>query len=135
MTEMKNIIEHKVYNIIKVKNKYGFRVLLRFDDETEEIRQFSGYVTKKDASIEREKVIAQLVTKTFIVPKKQSVSDFLTEWLETDIKVRTTANTYSSYKNAIKNHILPILGKMYLTEQGFICRCFLLCLWVYAEAK
>lgn len=116
MTEMKNIIEHKVYNIIKVKNKYGFRVLLRFDDETEEIRQFSGYVTKKDASIEREKVIAQLVTKTFIVPKKQSVSDFLTEWLETDIKVRTTANTYSSYKNAIKNHILPILGKVYLTE-------------------
>ena len=116
MTEMKNIIEHKVYNIIKVKNKYGFRVLLRFDDETEEIRQFSGYVTKKDASIEREKVIAQLVTKAFIVPKKQSVSDFLTEWLETDIKVRTTANTYSSYKNAIKNHILPILGKMYLTE-------------------
>ena len=47
MTEMKKIIEHKVYNIIKVKNKYGFRVLLRFDDETEEIRQFSGYVTKR----------------------------------------------------------------------------------------
>lgn len=107
MTEMKNIIEHKVYNIIKVKNKYGFRVLLRFDDETEEIRQFSGYVTKKDASIEREKVIAQLVTKTFIVPKKQSVSDFLTEWLETDIKVRTTANTYSSYKMPLRIIFCP----------------------------
>ena len=26
MTEAKNIIEHKVYNIIKVKKKYGFRV-------------------------------------------------------------------------------------------------------------
>lgn len=116
MTEVKSITEHKVYNIIKVKNKYGFRVLLRFDDETEEIRQFSGYDTKKTANIEREKVIAQLVTKTFIVPKKQSVASFLTEWLETDIKVRTTANTYSSYKNAIKNHILPAFGKMYLTD-------------------
>ena len=114
--EMKNISEHKVYNIIKVKNKYGFRVLLRFDDGTEEIRQFSGFDSKKDANSEKEKIIAQLVTKTFIVPKKQSVSSFLTEWLETDIKPRTTANTYSSYKNAIKNHILPILGKMYLTD-------------------
>ncbi|MEE1005767.1 MAG: N-terminal phage integrase SAM-like domain-containing protein [Acutalibacteraceae bacterium] len=114
--EMKNIAEHKVYNIIKVKNKYGFRVLLRFDDGTEEIRQFSGFDSKKDANSEKEKIIAQLVTKTFIVPKKQSVSSFLTEWLETDIKPRTTANTYSSYKNAIKNHILPILGKMYLTD-------------------
>lgn len=114
--EMKNIAEHKVYNIIKVKNKYGFRVLLRFDDGTEEIRQFSGFDSKKDANSEKERIIAQLVTKTFIVPKKQSVSSFLTEWLETDIKPRTTANTYSSYKNAIKNHILPILGKMYLTD-------------------
>lgn len=114
--EMKNISEHKVYNIIKVKNNYGFRVLLRFDDGTEEIRQFSGFDSKKDANIEKERIIAQLVTKTFIVPKKQSVSSFLTEWLETDIKHRTTANTYSSYKNAIKNHILPILGKMYLTD-------------------
>ena len=75
--EMKNIAEHKVYNIIKVKNKYGFRVLLRFDDGTEEIRQFSGFDSKKDANIEKEKIIAQLVTKTFIVPKKQSVSSFL----------------------------------------------------------
>lgn len=114
--EMKNIAEHKVYNIIKVKNKYGFRVLLRFDDGTEEIRQFSGFDSKKDANSEKERIIAQLVTKTFIIPKKQSVSSFLTEWLETDIKPRTTANTYSSYKNAIKNHILPILGKMYLTD-------------------
>ena len=116
MTEAKNIIEHKVYNIIKVKKKYGFRVLLRFDDGTEEIRQFSGFATKKDANSEREKTIAQLVTKTFIVPKKQSVSNFLAEWLETDIKVRTTANTYSTYKKTIKNYILPILGKMYITD-------------------
>lgn len=75
--EMKNISEHKVYNIIKVKNKYSFRVLLRFDDGTEEIRQFSGFDSKKDANSEKEKIIAQLVTKTFIVPKKQSVSRFL----------------------------------------------------------
>ena len=77
MTEAKNIIEHKVYNIIKVKKKYGFRVLLRFDDDTEEIRQFSGFATKKEANSEREKTIAQLLTKTFIVTKRQYVSSFL----------------------------------------------------------
>ena len=102
---MKNIVSHKVYNVTPIKKKFGFRVLLKYDDKTEETRQFSGFKTKKEANEEREKIIAQLVTQTFIVPKKQLLSDFLNEWLETDIKVRTTACTYDSYKNAVKNHI------------------------------
>lgn len=114
--ESKNIVSHKVYNVIKIRNKYGFRVFLKFDDGTEEVRQFSGIKTKKEAEVEREKIIAQLVTKTFIVYKKQLVSEFLTEWLENDIKVRTTANTYSLYKNTIKNHIIPLIGKIILTD-------------------
>lgn len=113
---MKNIVSHKVYNVTPIKKKFGFRVLLKFDDKTEETRQFSGFKTKKEANEEREKIIAQLVTQTFIVPKKQLLSDFLNEWLETDIKVRTTACTYDSYKNAVRNHIIPILGKVYLTD-------------------
>ena len=114
--ESKNIITHKVYNVIKLKNKYGFRVLLKFDDGTEEVRQYSGIKTKKEAELEREKIIAQLVTKTFIVYKKQLVTEFLNEWLENDIKVRTTANTYSLYRNTIKNHINPLIGKTILTD-------------------
>lgn len=113
---MKNIINHKVYNVTQIKKKFGFRVQLQYDDHTEEVRQFAGYTTKKEANSEREKIIAQLVTKTFIVSKKQLLSDFLVDWLENDIKVRATANTYDSYKNAIKNHIIPILGKIYLTD-------------------
>ncbi len=114
--ENKNIVEHKIYSIIKIKNKYGFRVSLKFDDGTKEVRQFSGFITKKEANDEKEKVIAQLITKTFVVYKKQVLSDFLNEWLENDIKVRTTANTYASYRNTIQHHINPILGKVYITE-------------------
>ncbi len=113
---MKNIISHKVYNVTQIKKKFGFRVQIHYDDHTEEVRQFAGYTTKKEANSEREKIIAQLVTKTFIVSRKQLLSNFLIEWLENDIKVRTTANTYDSYKNAINNHIIPILGKIYLTD-------------------
>lgn len=114
--DYKNIVGHKIYNVTKIKNKYGFRLLLKFNDGTEELRQFSGFITKKEANDEKEKVIAQLITNTFIVAKKQSLSDFLCEWLEKDIKVRTTANTYDSYKNTIHKHINPILGKVYITE-------------------
>lgn len=113
---MKNIVEHKVYSTTQIKKKFGFRVLLKFDDGTEETRQFSGFLTKKEANAEREKIIAQLVTKTFIIEKKERLSQFLIEWLESDIKVRTAANTYDSYRNAILNHIIPILGNVYLTE-------------------
>ena len=94
--EQKYIINHTVYNIIKIKNKYGFRVLLKFDDGSEEIRQFSGFITRKDANVEKEKVIAQLVNNSFLVSKKQKLCDFLEEWLEKDIKIRATANTYYS---------------------------------------
>lgn len=114
--EQKYIINHTVYNIIKIKNKYGFRVLLKFDDGSEEIRQFSGFITRKDANVEKEKVIAQLVNNSFLVSKKQKLCDFLEEWLEKDIKIRATANTYYSYKNTIKKHIIPILGDVYITE-------------------
>ena len=113
---MKNIVEHKVYSTTQIKKKFGFRVLLKFDDGIEETRQFSGFLTKKEANAEREKIIAQLVTKTFIIEKKERLSQFLIEWLESDIKVRTAANTYDSYRNAILNHIIPILGNVYLTE-------------------
>lgn len=113
---IRNIVEHKVYSVIQIKKKFGFRVLLKFDDETKETRQFAGFSTKKEANAEREKVISQLVTKTFIVPKKQLLAEFLIEWLEGDIKVRTVANTYYGYRNAIINHIIPILGKVYLTD-------------------
>ena len=113
---LKNIVEYKVYNVTQIKKKFGFRVLLKFDDETQETRQFAGFSTKKEANKERENVIAQLVTKTFILSKKQNMKEFLTEWLEGDIKVRTTANTYMLYKTAITKHIIPIIGKVYLTE-------------------
>ncbi len=114
--ESQNIVSHSVYNVIKIKDKFGFRVCLNFDDNTKQVRQFSGFLSKKDANQEREKIIAQLVTGTFIVPKKQLVGDYLIDWLETDIKLRATANTYASYKNAITRHIVPEIGKIYLTD-------------------
>ena len=33
----RNYIDYKLYSVIKLKNKYGFRALLMFDDETKEL--------------------------------------------------------------------------------------------------
>ena len=45
----RNYIDYKLYSVIKLKNKYGFRVLLMFDDETKELIQYGGFDKKSDA--------------------------------------------------------------------------------------
>lgn len=53
--EMKNIAEHKIYNIIKVKNKHGFRLLLRFDDGQKKYVSFQDVTLKKTQTLKKKR--------------------------------------------------------------------------------
>ena len=46
-------IDYKIYNVTKIKNKYGFRILLTLDDNTERTVQHSGFDKKDIAEKER----------------------------------------------------------------------------------
>lgn len=43
----KQYVDYIVYGVTKIKDKYGFRVKLIYDDGTTELQQKSGYKTKK----------------------------------------------------------------------------------------
>ena len=108
-------IDFKVYEVTKIKNKYGFRIKLIFFDGTEMIQQKAGYITQREAKNERDITVGKLYKGEYIVQKKLLVCDLFKFWLENEIKTRCTYNTYYSYRGAINNHIIPKIGNITLS--------------------
>jgi integrase len=108
-------IDFKVYEVTKIKDKYGFRIKLIFDDGTESIQQKAGFNSQREAKKERDNTIGLLYSGAYIVQKKISVSDLFNFWIENEIKLRCTHNTYYSFRGIINNHINPKIGNITLT--------------------
>lgn len=108
-------IDYKIYNVTKIKNKYGFRVKLILEDNTEKTVQHAGFEKKSLAEKERNKVIGQLESKTYVVYNDISVDEYMRYWFKYDASNRIKSyNSYMSYRNAIFNHIIKRIGKVKL---------------------
>ena len=81
---------------------------------------------KREANAFRDEVIGQLHTGTYIVYGKIRVEEFMIFWLEDIMRPRITDDTYTTYKSAIRNYIVPQLGKMYMStlNQGYIRKLY-----------
>ena len=110
--DFKKYVEYKVYPVTTIKKGYGFRVLLTFADESTKTQQHAGFTTKREANAFRDEVIGQLHTGTYIVYGKIRVEEFMIFWLEDIMRPRITDDTYTTYKSAIKNYIVPQIGKL-----------------------
>lgn len=113
---MMEYIDWKISGVMKLKNSFGFRVTLILSDGTKKVQQKSGYRNMKDAQQGRDLAVAQLHSNSYVTDNVVTVRDFFTEWLETVIKIRCKASTYSSYYYTLKNHIFPHIGGVKLTE-------------------
>ena len=120
--DFKKYVEYKVYSVTTIKKGYGFRVLLTFADESTKMQQHAGFTTKREANAFRDEVIGQLHTGTYIVYGKIRVEEFMIFWLEDIMRPRITDDTYTTYKSAIRNYIVPQLGKMYMSTLNQILR-------------
>ncbi len=127
--ELQDYIDWNVQSIFKRidRNKYAYRVVLFYEDGTKQVRLCSGFATKKEAEEARKLTIGRLVNGTYIVNDRVKVKDFLEYWLEYDIRKRVQSNnTYVTYSNIVKKHIVPFLGSKKLTEinRGDIYRLY-----------
>ena len=111
----KAYVDFKVGEVIRLKNRYGYRITLIFADGSEKIQQKGGYTKEKDAKKARDLTVAELYGGTFVVNETLKVKEFLSEWHETVIR-KKKATTYSSYHYQLKNHIYPALGNLKLTD-------------------
>ena len=112
LDEIQRYVDYNVYNVTKIKNKYGFRIKLIYSDGREIFQQKSGYASMRIANKERDKMVAELASGKYVVKEKIYVKDFFIHWLEEEIKPRVTESTYRAYKNSIYYHIVPRIGNI-----------------------
>lgn len=114
---MQNYVDWFVKPAMKIKNSYGYRVILKYMDGSEKTQQKAGFPTKKEAEKAREKTIAELYNGSYIVYANILVSDFMEYWLEQDIRARAgSEETYYTFSNSVKNHIVPAIGNKRMAE-------------------
>lgn len=72
--------------------------------------------TKKDAERWITTTLHALDTHSFVEPNRRSVNEYLTEWLDSSVKVRVRERTFYDYKKLIERYIAPKLGFIKLSQ-------------------
>ncbi|MGN7938540.1 tyrosine-type recombinase/integrase [Metabacillus sp. 22489] len=75
-----------------------------------------GFETKKEAERYANEIENQVNKGTYIVDSKMSLSEYLYQWLELSAKRKVRDTTYANYKRAIDFRIIPVLGKINLSD-------------------
>lgn len=79
-----------------------------------------GFLTKKEALQHEADMKSRLQVPTFAASvkslRKQSVRDYLEEWLESYVRVNLRPSTYDDYRRTIKNYIVPYIGHVPLNQ-------------------
>jgi len=79
-----------------------------------------GFPTRKDATQHEAEMKVKLQNPTFspvsIAHGKQTVKEYLEEWVENHGRANLRPSTFDSYKSNIKNHIVPYVGHVKLNQ-------------------
>jgi integrase len=82
-------------------------------------RQYVSMVvhgTYRQADQERTKMLGDLDAGTFTAPSKQTLSEYLENWLTTSAALRVSTRTPISYRGMISKHVLPAIGHTMLDK-------------------
>ena len=114
---LQQYVEWEVTNVMPLKGKYGYRVILKYMDGSSRQQQKAGFETEKEANAVRDKTVGELHSGKYIVYTNVRVKDFLYFWLEEDIRNRVgSSETYDTFESNVRNHVVPILGSKKMSE-------------------
>lgn len=117
MPTIDQYIDWKISNVMPIKNKYGYRVTLISASGEKTVQQKSGFSTQKEANNARNITIGELYSGTYVIVSNITVEEYFEWWLEEYVKKHIgTYNTYMTYRNAVRNHIVPNLRKKKLIQ-------------------
>ncbi len=88
------------------------------DPVTGKRRQKSQTVkgTKRDADRALREILSSLEQGTYVKPSKVTVGEWLDQWCESYAVMNTSDRTYISYRSILDKHIIPGLGRIYLSS-------------------
>jgi integrase len=100
-------------SVVKRGDSYSVVVELDRDPVTNRRRQkwHSGYRTKREAERALSEIVASLHNGGYVEPTKQTLSEFVNEWLAA-IEPTVRAATHYSYSRNLRLHVLPRLGSV-----------------------
>jgi len=114
---LQQYVDWEVKNVIPIKGKYGYRVILKYMDGSERSQQKAGFLTEKDANVARDITLGELYAGKYVVYANVRVKEFMEFWVEEDIKHRVNSNeTYDTYRNIVYNHVIPALGSRKMVD-------------------
>ncbi|MCR5002561.1 MAG: site-specific integrase [Lachnospiraceae bacterium] len=116
-SNLQNYVDWKVTSVTRIKEKYGYRVMLIYNDGQTKIQQKSGFPTQKKAQEDRDNTVASLVNGNYVVYANVRLEDFLEFWLENDLGTRSDSyNTMLNFGGIIRNHIVPVIGRKKMSD-------------------
>ena len=74
---LQNYTDWHVKPVMKIRNGYGYRIILKYPDGMEKSQQKAGFPTKREAGKAREKTIAELYNGSYIVYANILASDYM----------------------------------------------------------
>jgi integrase len=72
--------------------------------------------TKKDAERTLREILTSIEQGAYVKPNKITLGEWLNQWCETYAVTNTTKRTYVSYRSVLDNHLIPGLGRIYLSS-------------------
>lgn len=115
LTNVGNLLDWSVGNVMAIGKSYGFRTTLVFE-EGNRVRQQSGFAKRREAEDARGKELARFINNRYVLHETMTVDSFYRHWLEEVKRPLLTSDSYQSYKNCVYNYILPVLGHYLLSE-------------------
>jgi len=114
---LQRYVEWEVSNVMLIKEKFGYRVFLKYMDGTVRPQQKAGFPTEKEANAARDKTIGELYAGTYVVYANVRVKDFMEFWMEEDIRKRVgSSETYDTFGSVVRLHIIPKLGSKKMVD-------------------
>lgn len=105
-------------HIYKRGDTWTYVIYLGRDPVTGKKKQKSkgGHRTKKEAQTKLTEALQALNTGTYIDIKKLTLKDYLSKWLVDYVENNVKYKTRRSYKETVKNHLVPNLGNYMLDK-------------------
>ena len=72
--------------------------------------------TKKEAEAKLRELLDALEKGVYVKSNKMTLGEWLEKWLESYVKVNCALRTYDGYHSVVKNHLVPNLGMIPLTQ-------------------
>jgi integrase len=103
-------------HVRKRGTKWCFVVTVGSGDEgTRRQKWYSGYPTKKAAESSLAEVLGQMRAGTYVEPARQSVTEYLRDWLEV-ISGSVRPGTWRSYQTNVNWHVVARIGDVPLAK-------------------